>query len=282
MLLIYLLSLISNHICLTLEINRPQMRIVGGEICTEEDHKSMVSICYSNFVHRCGGTLLNQYWVLTAAHCVIEGVPFIVIAGISHRRGYSNISVRPVSAVFIHPEFNLAKMKNDIAMIKVAAPIEETEYIKYVNLPNSSISSEIVEVCSYALVMGWGFTMPGHNVISKDLHCVSLPIIHPFLCSYLYYSFNVSRVDVICTFSSKGKDACTGDSGGPLLCNGTQLGIISWGIGCALPNNPGVYTRVDRYLEFVQYILQVNSVKSKLRFYNISIIIIIILILYII
>lgn len=239
--------------CFSFEIEQPQMRIIGGEICTEEDHKSMIAICRSNFVHKCGGTLLNQDWILTAAHCLIQDEPLIVIAGISHKNSYSNTTVRPVSATFAHPNFTYKYLRNDIALIKVAFPIEESDYISYIKLPNSFVGRKIEDFCSDAVAMGWGFTIPGQQSISKDLHCVLLPVIPPVVCHrlYEYASFNISKVDVICTYSPLGRDACTGDSGGPLLCKGTQLGIISWGIGCALPNYPGVYTRVDRYLEFI-------------------------------
>lgn len=237
---------------------KPDMRIVGGEICTDQDHKSIVSITYSDINHRCAGTLLNRNWVLTAAHCVIMDIPYIVIAGISHSRGYYDVSVSPVKLVFIHPEFNRTRLRNDIALLKLAFPIEETDYIKYVNLPNSSVDYAINSVCPQALVMGWGFTIPGHRSMSADLHCVNLPLIHPVDCFYIYLMFNISTTNVICTFSKEGKDACTGDSGGPLLCNGTQFGIVSWGIGCAKPNRPGVYTRVDSYLDFVNETLERN------------------------
>lgn len=237
----------------------PDMRIVGGEICTDQDHKSIVSITYSDIIHRCAGTLLNKNWVLTAAHCVIKDIPYIVVAGISHSRGYYDVSVSPVKVVFIHPDFNRTRLKNDIALLKLAYPIEETDYIKYVNLPNSSLNYEINSLCPDALVMGWGFTIPGYLSMSTDLHCVNLPLLHPIDCFYWYFMFNISTSDVICTFSNEGKDACTGDSGGPLLCNGTQFGIVSWGIGCAKPNRPGVYTRVDRYLDFVNETLKTNS-----------------------
>lgn len=236
-------------------------RIIGGEICSEHDHKSIVSISYSDLRHRCGGTLLNKNWVLTAAHCVVIDIPLIIVAGISHKTEYQNVSIRPVSAVYIHPEFNFLRLKNDIAVLKLAFPLEETGTIKFVRIPNSTLNEELISMCSDALVMGWGFTIPGHRSVSKDLHCVLLPIIHPVECSYFYYRFNISKTDVICTFSREGKDACTGDSGGPLLCNDTQFGIVSWGMGCALPYSPGVYTRVDRYLEFINDTMLRNHLK---------------------
>lgn len=247
-------------------------RIIGGEICSDRDHKSIVSISFSDLHHRCGGTILNEYWVLTAAHCVILDVPLIVIAGISHRRGYQNVSISPASAVYIHPDFNFLRLKNDIALLKLAFPIEETSTIRYVRLPNSTLNKEVMSVCGDALVMGWGFTLPGHRSFSKDLHCVLLPIIHPVECFYWYYQFNISKADVICTFSREGKDACTGDSGGPLLCKDTQFGIVSWGMGCALPYGPGVYTRVDRYLEFIDETMLRNCGEIICDNYYISIV----------
>lgn len=259
----FLIIFILMNTCKSVEDQHPPLGIIGGERCTEQDHKSIVSIFYSGSSHICAGTLLNRNWVLTAAHCILKEKPLIVIAGISHAKGYYNVSISAVSAVFIHPEFNLTKLRNDIAVLKLAIPIEETEYIKYIMLPNSTLSQNITNVCSEALVMGWGFTLPGHKKISKDLHCVILPTINPDLCFHLYYYFNISKIDVICTFSREGKDACTGDSGGPLLCNGVQYGIVSWGMGCGLPNSPGVYTRVDRYLEFVSEILVKNYANYK-------------------
>lgn len=265
MLILFVIICSLNRVYPGLRIEQPQMRIVGGEVCTEEDHKSIVSISHTNFVHRCGGTLINKNFVLTAAHCVIEDHRLVVIAGISHKNGYYNVSVRPIMSYFIHPKFDLSQFRNDIAVVKVGFPIEETDHIKYVTLPNDTLNEEIVNICPHGLVMGWGFTIPGQKSISKDLHCVRLPIIHPQQCSYFYYRFNISREDTICTYSQERRDACTGDSGGPLLCNGTQLGIVSWGIGCALPNAPGVYTRVDRYLPFVRKTLETNDAEYEMR-----------------
>lgn len=248
------------------DIGIPERRIIGGEVCTVDDHKWIVSIAYTHFVHRCGGTLINENFVLTAAHCVIGDHQLVVIAGISHNKGYYNVTVRPISEIFIHPEFNFKKLENDIAIVKVADTIEETEYIKYITLPNSSISTEVFDICKTSLVMGWGFTLPTVKSISKDLHCVNLPIIHSMQCSYFYRRYHVNQSTIICTYSSERKDACTGDSGGPLLCNGTQLGIVSWGIGCASPFGPGVYTRVDKYLEFMHDTMRLNRSKFNFAF----------------
>ncbi|KAL6259697.1 anionic trypsin [Pogonomyrmex barbatus] len=78
---------------------------------------------------------------------------------------------------------------------------------------------------------------------------------------------NVHKEKQLCAgLPEGGRDACQGDSGGPLLCNGTQVGIVSWGEGCARPNSPGVYSRVDFYLEWLnETIVQNRAPKYELQ-----------------
>ncbi|KAJ8412015.1 hypothetical protein AAFF_G00142820 [Aldrovandia affinis] len=101
-------------------------------------------------------------------------------------------------------------------------------------------------------VSGWGVTQVYSNYLSPELRAVDVQII-PY-CRY-YYFRRITK-NMICAGSVfGGKDSCQGDSGGPLICNGFLEGIVSWGISCAKPYYPGVYTKVKNYVRWINWII---------------------------
>ncbi|RLU24011.1 hypothetical protein DMN91_004220 [Ooceraea biroi] len=112
------------------------------------------------------------------------------------------------------------------------------------------------------VVAGWGRHIPGSNEGSGTyLRHVRIPLISPDKCLMP----NVHEKKQLCAgLPEGGRDACQGDSGGPLLCNGMQVGIVSWGEGCARPNSPGVYSRVDYYLQWLNETIVRNGASRYL------------------
>lgn len=217
------------------EIEKP--RIVGGRVCSQsQPHKFMVLITknlLTKTVH-CGGSLINEYWILTASHCLPLTRWAYVIAGISTndlRYPSWRREVRRIAAYHKHPYFDKTTFENDIGLIRVRIPIRRSSTIEYVNLPRSP--KNISEVCPTVLVMGWGFTDSDTKMQASRLMCVSLDLISVEECRSLYGD---NLRNVFCTMT-RNKDACQGDSGGPMLCGDVQEGVVSWGWGVLFPTD---------------------------------------------
>ncbi|XP_074051214.1 anionic trypsin-like [Macrotis lagotis] len=144
-------------------------------------------------------------------------------------------------------------MENDIMLIKLKTPAILNENIAPISLPRSCPSTG-----TRCLVSGWGNTM-SYGVDYPDLlQCLSVPILSDNECQASYP--RAVTENMICAgFLKGGKDSCQGDSGGPLVCSGELQGIVSWGLGCALKNKPGVYTKVCNYVNWIEGMIDAYS-----------------------
>lgn len=217
-------------------------RIFGGKPCNQEEYKDIVRI-RNKHAFICAGSALNEWWVLTAAHCQ-EAYLAVVVRSLNSKQ----IS-HELRNIYIHPKFDEKYLYNDIALLLLKIPIG-LGMVEFVKLPRYHLEVK----CSMALVKGWGTTENG--VYSKTLLCAELPVLNISECESMHQARVKDYRSVICTLSREGKDACRGDSGGPLTCNGVQVGIVSWGVGCNHPFLPGVFTRVDYYLDFIKKTLR--------------------------
>ncbi|XP_053551197.1 prostasin-like [Bombina bombina] len=168
-----------------------------------------------------------------------------------------------VSQIIIHPTYRSEGSSGDIALLKLQNPIEYSDYILPVCIPNPNVVFPTDLNC---YVTGWGSIRSGVSLPSpQTLQQVQIPIIDRGTCDNMYHTNNPSTAatttliqwDMICAgFKDGGKDSCQGDSGGPLVCSsgGTWVlaGIVSWGFSCAVPYRPGVYTLVTAYLQWIQ------------------------------
>nr|BAL14140.1 chymotrypsinogen 1 [Pagrus major] len=226
---------------------RPQVsgynKIVNGETAVSGSWPWQVSLQdYSGF-HFCGGSLINQYWVVTAAHCRVSAGNHRVILG-EHDRQYNSeqIQVKSISRAISHPYYNSQNFNNDITLLKLSSPVQMNSRVSPVCLASSSTSIPSGTKC---VTTGWGRT--GQTSSPRFLQQTALPLLSPTQCKQ-YWGYNRITDAMICAGAS-GVFSCQGDSGGPLVCERSGVwyltGIVFWGTSTCNVRAPAVYARVS-------------------------------------
>ncbi|KYM97521.1 PREDICTED: proclotting enzyme-like [Cyphomyrmex costatus] len=236
--------------------NQDQERIVGGKNADPGEWPWMIGL-FNAGRQFCGGSLINDRHVLTAAHCVANMNSWDV-ARLIIRLGDYNIRTnteirhieRRVKRVVRHRGFNSRTLYNDVALLTLSEPVEFTEQIRPICLPSGSQ----LYSGKTATVIGWG-SLRESGPQPAVLQEVSIPVWSNSECKLKYGAAAPGGiVDSFLCAGRAAKDSCSGDSGGPLMVNDgrwTQVGIVSWGIGCGKGQYPGVYTRVTHFLPWI-------------------------------
>ncbi|XP_078053187.1 serine protease nudel [Augochlora pura] len=236
-------------------------RVVGGRASHPNAWPFLVAI-YKDGHFYCGGVILSEVWILTAAHCLdgYTGHYFEIQAGLLRRFSFSPMAQsRKARYTIIHPHYISQDMSNDIGMIKLDDPLRFNRWVRPVCLPDLDLLGDMWRqkpaVNSTCIAIGWGATRE-NGPDPDNLREVEVPILKN--CKY----DNDQHENVICAgYPEGGRDACQGDSGGPLMCKNPYsesqwyvAGIVSHGEGCARPYEPGVYTRVSYFREWIREI----------------------------
>ncbi|GLV36628.1 Melanization Protease 1 [Carabus blaptoides fortunei] len=254
-------------------------RIYGGNKTSPFEFPWMALIAYNTKTgldFRCGGTIINDKYILTAAHC-ISNLQTNTLAGV--RVGEHNIATDTdcdeinkndcappvqdytIAEVISHPQYSPTKLQNDIGLLRLSGPVNmNVDTVKTICLPTGPLRTESLEGMN-GIVAGWGITETGTT--SSELLKVELPIIIRESCQQFYNQTN-TPVNIgpqqLCAGGTPGKDSCPGDSGGPLKQMGflhndarfVQYGIVSFGPpSCGVTNQPVVYTKVAYYMDWI-------------------------------
>ncbi|CAD7089403.1 unnamed protein product [Hermetia illucens] len=228
---------------------RMENRIIGGYETTVDHFPYQISIRFLGS-HRCGASLIQPNFILTAAHCVYGATTLFLrfVAGSSFRN--SGGESLYVGKVIIHEDYEPSTGTNDVAVVRMDGFYEYTNLIQPIALASKA---QRFRIGTKAVVSGWGTEEEGASVIPVQLRYTYVYGFDFDECAEAYTEINPVVPGMICAFyPGGGKDACQGDSGGPMVVGDKQIGIVSWGQGCARAEYPGVYTDVAYYRDWIE------------------------------
>jgi trypsin len=248
-----------------------EKRIIGGFAAPDGRYPYTVSLQSPDSGHFCGGSLIAPDVILTAAHCA--GGQYKAVIG-RYDLGMTDGDAVPVKRELLHPRYNPSTTNNDFNLVFLTRQTTANVHIVKLN-KEASIPSHRDPV----EVMGWGDTDPSEwsQRLANKLHAVEVNVVSNEQCSqakgyvgwFNYESYEGAITTSMLCAQDSNQDSCQGDSGGPLVIKGddssgakdVQVGVVSWGVGCADSSFPGVYSRVSSAYNWIRSEVCANSIK---------------------
>ena len=238
-------------------IKTPEVKITGGTSADISDFPWQVY--FESGIYTCGGSIISENWVVTAAHCTknsngsaISASDMAVEVGANNPRNGLEGKKYYISEVIVHEDYNNNTLENDIALLKLKEPLnfENAKPIKLILAEDVAEGATDPGVMSW--VTGWGLTSVRPSVYPTSLQKVQLPIVTNTQAATVWKS--IPETDIMAGFLNGNKDACSGDSGGPLVVPVSDeyklAGIVSWGSSNC--NTYGGYTRVSCFETWIR------------------------------
>jgi len=243
-----------------------QRRIVGG------DEAGFGTFPWQAYIRigtsRCGGSLVNGWYVVTAGHCVARARPSQVRVTLGEYVLKSDVEPLPgrtygASLIKVHPYFKFTPQADryDVAVIRLNRRVEFAPHISPICLPPKDMHL----MGHYGWASGWGALEPGSRLRPKTLQVVDVPMIDNRQCEQWHREKGINVIiydEMVCAgYFHGGKDSCQGDSGGPLMMEHegrwTLIGLVSAGYSCAKQGQPGIYHRVAHTSDWISH--SINS-----------------------
>ncbi|XP_045904705.1 mast cell protease 1A-like isoform X1 [Micropterus dolomieu] len=224
--------------------------IVGGRDAAPHSRPYMASLQVRGDLN-CGGVLLREDFVLTAAHCEIS-IPYTVVLGADSLSGNEPTKqVFSVARSIPHPNYD--GHANDIMLLKLDRSAQLTEAVQLIPLANGRL-----RISSQCITAGWG-DIGDNNTVANRLQEVNVTTLPQRTCRMRWRTVPITRSMVCGTGGRDLQGFCSGDSGGPLVCDGAVAGVVSFsGPKCGDPRTPDVYTRVSYFREWITGVLNNN------------------------
>ncbi|NWR76853.1 CTRL protease, partial [Centropus unirufus] len=229
-------------------------RIINGQSAVPGAWPWQVSLQTRSRSHFCGGSLINENWVVTAAHCEFNPYYHIVVLGEHDLVSNTEVvQVRTVTKVITNPNWDPSTFNNDIALLKLSSPAQLGPRVSPVCLAPAKLALPTNLQC---VTTGWGRTNVNSQALAVRLQQVALPLISTSQCRQHWGNRITSSM--LCA-GGVGASSCQGDSGGPLVFwdgnTWTLIGIVSWGTSNCNIYTPAMYTRVSQFRNWIDSVV---------------------------
>uniref|UniRef100_A0A3B4XSG4 Chymotrypsin-like elastase family member 2A n=1 Tax=Seriola lalandi dorsalis TaxID=1841481 RepID=A0A3B4XSG4_SERLL len=233
-------------------------RVIGGHDAKPNTWRWQISLQMDSYndgsyYHLCGGTLIDSFFIMTAAHCILSQYRVVVGEYNLYEYDGSEQFIR-VEKIDVHPQWtgDLAK-GNDIAIMKLANPVYDNGYVAVADLPAPQQMLPHDFIC---YITGWGL-MDYSGSVPAVLQVAPINVVEHSVCSQPEWWGSIALRSMVCAGGDGIISGCQGDSGGPLSCytDGAWRvhGVVSYGPSgmCNQVTKPTVFTRVSFFLEWI-------------------------------